>query len=149
MLIINLAVSRKAVFWMVLFCSLFASCARIVVTHEISEMQDPGKDGGSADPVSDPVAQSDGEDGENDCLSCHGPFEQLASAQPNFAVSESSKINPHRYVPHDSKEIPDCTVCHETHPVPPAEPVKKPTSVGWCYNTCHHLYDFTACTECH
>jgi hypothetical protein len=86
---------------------------------------------------------------ENKCLDCHGPFEQLAAAEPSFAVSADKKINPHRYVPHDSKSLPDCTPCHEVHPVPPTEPVKKPTSVGWCYS-CHHTQDFFInCKECH
>jgi hypothetical protein len=82
------------------------------------------------------------------CLDCHGPFEQLASAEPSFAFSADLKINPHRYIPHNSKEVPDCAGCHEVHPVPPTEPVKKPTSVAWCY-ACHHLQDFTDCKQCH
>jgi hypothetical protein len=82
------------------------------------------------------------------CLDCHGPFDKLASAEPSFAFSPDMKINPHRYAPHNSKEVPDCAGCHEVHPVLPTEPVKKPTSVAWCY-VCHHLQDFTDCKQCH
>ncbi len=94
------------------------------------------------------LGQNGSGNAENKCLECHGPYEQLASAEPGFAFSPDLKINPHRYVPHDSKEIPDCTGCHEEHPVPPTEPVKKPTSVAWCY-ACHHTQDFSDCKQCH
>lgn len=82
------------------------------------------------------------------CLDCHGPFETLAATAPTIKTNDKRVINPHRYVPHDSKDAPECAGCHEEHPVPPVEPVKKPTSVAWCYS-CHHLQDFTDCKECH
>jgi hypothetical protein len=94
------------------------------------------------------VASQDKETDKPACLDCHGPYEELASAAPSFAFSPDLKINPHRYVPHDSKEIPDCAGCHAAHPVPPTEPVKKPTSVAWCY-ACHHTQDFSDCKQCH
>jgi hypothetical protein len=82
------------------------------------------------------------------CLDCHGPFEKLAANSPTIKTKDKRVINPHRYVPHDSTDAPECAGCHEEHPVPPVEPVKKPTSVAWCYS-CHHLQDFTDCKECH
>ncbi len=89
------------------------------------------------------------------CLECHGPYEKLASAAPNYVAPSGEKISPHHYVPHTSKEakaIPECTNCHQVHPNPPTaadiSAMAKP-GVDWCYSTCHHENDFTPCTKCH
>jgi hypothetical protein len=62
--------------------------------------------------------------------------------------------SPHRYVPHDSKAasaIPECTNCHEAHPIPPPSgsiDLSKVT-VNWCYGACHRQNNFTPCAQCH
>jgi hypothetical protein len=89
------------------------------------------------------------------CLNCHGPFDKLATANAKYLASSGEKINPHRFVPHDSKDakaIPGCSNCHETHPLPPkaaaiAAALPK-ADVQWCY-TCHHKNNFVSCKECH
>ncbi len=83
------------------------------------------------------------------CLDCHGPFEELIAKPPTIKTDENGLINPHRYVPHKTKDAPDCTRCHQPHPIPPTEPVKKPTSIQWCYDACHHQQNFTPCVTCH
>jgi hypothetical protein len=63
------------------------------------------------------------------CLECHGPFEELIAKPGTFAISDykgDSKLNPHRYVPHKSKDIPACANCHEVHPVPPSSGAMMP-----------------------
>lgn len=86
------------------------------------------------------------------CLECHGTFEDLTAKPGNFVATNMEgeiKINPHRYVPHTSKDIPECTNCHEEHPVPPESTVPRPDNVSWCYAACHHQENFTVCTTCH
>ena len=89
------------------------------------------------------------------CLNCHGPFDKLAAATPNYMAQSGERITPHRYVPHDSKEakaIPECYNCHQPHPVRPAltdlAALPKP-NVQWCYTSCHHENHFTPCKNCH
>jgi hypothetical protein len=89
------------------------------------------------------------------CLNCHGPFDNLATASPNYKAPSGEKITPHRYVPHNSKDakaIPGCNNCHEPHPVPPTAAglaaLPKP-DVQWCYTTCHHENNFASCKDCH
>jgi len=84
------------------------------------------------------------------CLGCHGPFAKLASAPAEFVTEDGKKINPHVYIPHDKREIPACTNCHDPHPVPltSREDLSKP-DVDYCYNTCHHRRNFTPCKTCH
>ncbi len=85
------------------------------------------------------------------CLKCHGPFDKLSSAPPFFTAPSGEKINPHRYVPHDLKEIPDCTSCHKPHPANPTPAdiaaLPKPT-VTSCFE-CHHKKNFQNCQDCH
>jgi hypothetical protein len=88
------------------------------------------------------------------CLNCHGPFDKLV-ANVNYQAPSGEKIAPHRYVPHTAKEakaIPECSNCHEPHPVPPVAggvaTLPKP-DVQWCYTTCHHKNTFQLCKDCH
>ena len=87
------------------------------------------------------------------CLNCHGPFDKLV-ANVNYQAPSGEKITPHRYVPHSAKEakaIPECSNCHEPHPVPPAAnaaALPKP-DVQWCYTACHHKNTFQLCKDCH
>ncbi|MGW8178829.1 MAG: cytochrome c3 family protein [bacterium] len=83
------------------------------------------------------------------CLDCHGPFEDLTAKAPSFTIEDGSQVNPHRYVPHDSKTIPECAYCHEAHPFPPEEAVKRPSSISYCFSCHHHGKDFAPCKSCH
>jgi len=88
------------------------------------------------------------------CLNCHGPFDKLAE-KVNYQAPSGEKVSPHRYVPHSAREakaIPECSNCHETHPIPP--PAKGAASlskadVQWCYTACHHKNTFQPCKDCH
>jgi predicted CXXCH cytochrome family protein len=85
------------------------------------------------------------------CLTCHGPFEKIIAATGEYMMQSGDqeiKSNPHRYVPHDSKDIPECIYCHEPHPVPltSKEGLPKPKAT-WCYG-CHHAKVLT-CGTCH
>jgi hypothetical protein len=84
-----------------------------------------------------------------ECLSCHGPFDKLASKTGNYVMPSGEKTTPHRYVPHDGKNIPVCTLCHKRHRVPltSKEGVGK-GNVDWC-SSCHHANNFRRCNECH
>ncbi len=89
------------------------------------------------------------------CLNCHGPFDKLATSTANYVTPSGEKTTPHKYVPHDSKEAkatPECSNCHQTHPLPPSESdraaLRKP-EIDWCYGSCHHDNTFTPCKECH
>jgi predicted CXXCH cytochrome family protein len=107
----------------------------------------PGK---AAKPQPPPVPAK-GEDVAAACLKCHGPFDKLTSAPPRFVTQKGEKINPHRYVPHDLKEIPDCVSCHKPHSAAPnageIAALPKP-NVKTCYE-CHHKEDFASCKSCH
>ena len=50
--------------------------------------------------------------GKDQCLACHGPFEKIAKATENFKTPAGDTSTPHRYVPHDSQDVPECTECH-------------------------------------
>ncbi len=85
------------------------------------------------------------------CLACHGPYEKLSADTANYSGWISGeKLSPHRYFPHDTKDIPECVFCHKPHPIPPsASDIKamlnvKPT---YCYE-CHHMGQMT-CGDCH
>ncbi len=86
------------------------------------------------------------------CLECHGPFEKLTTAPVTFTAENGEKTNPHRYVPHDRKDmksIPECTRCHKLHQIPPESKPDVPKASGeWCYS-CHHMREFTPCSACH
>lgn len=88
-------------------------------------------------------------------LDCHGPFNKLAARTSNYVAPSGEKITPHQYVPHDSKDakaIPQCSNCHQSHPLPPTASdlatLPKP-DVQWCYATCHHKNNLTPCKNCH
>ncbi|HME45699.1 MAG TPA: hypothetical protein VKF36_21590 [Syntrophorhabdales bacterium] len=88
------------------------------------------------------------------CLGCHGPFDKLVGSA-NYQAPSGEKISPHRYVPHNAREtkaIPECSNCHEPHPVPPTTSglaaLPKP-EVQWCYTACHHKNTFQPCKDCH
>jgi predicted CXXCH cytochrome family protein len=85
------------------------------------------------------------------CLKCHGPFEKLASAPPSYETAGKEKISPHRFVPHDLKEIEDCLDCHKQHSAVPTKEelaaLPRP-NVKACYS-CHHTENFTRCKTCH
>jgi predicted CXXCH cytochrome family protein len=85
------------------------------------------------------------------CLKCHGPFEKLISAPPRFVAEKGEKINPHRYVPHDLKDVPECVSCHKPHSATPnageIAALPKP-GVKTCYE-CHHKENFASCKSCH
>lgn len=89
------------------------------------------------------------------CLGCHGPYEKLASLPPTYLAPSGEKINPHMYVPHETKQakaIPECTDCHDPHSLPPDSsqtPAVAPPQVLWCYTSCHHTNSFKACKDCH
>jgi cytochrome c nitrite reductase small subunit len=83
------------------------------------------------------------------CLLCHGSFDELISATANYTWPEDEKkTSPHRYVPHDSKNIPECIYCHEPHPVPltSTEGLPEPNP-QFCYS-CHHE-QVLECGTCH
>jgi hypothetical protein len=89
------------------------------------------------------------------CLNCHGPFDKLAAAAANYMAPNGERVTPHHYVPHDSKDtkaIPECSNCHQSHPVRPTASdlavLPKP-NVQWCYTNCHHENNFTPCKNCH
>jgi hypothetical protein len=90
------------------------------------------------------------------CLSCHGPYDKLATATADYSGWEGGeKTTPHRYVPHeskDAKDIPECTpYCHDTHPVPPTAndiAAMGEPSVRYCYGLCHHTHTLV-CGTCH
>ena len=96
-----------------------------------------------------PAAKSS-DDPSGTCLKCHGPFEKLISAPANYEVEDGKKVNPHKYIPHDQKEVPKCTECHKPHPVP-RESKEKLTNanVEMCYSQCHHMRNFQPCKDCH
>jgi predicted CXXCH cytochrome family protein len=85
------------------------------------------------------------------CLMCHGPFDKLISATADYKMTsgeEEIKSSPHRYVPHNSKNITECSECHKPHPVPltSTEGLPKPNA-NWCY-LCHHE-GVLQCGTCH
>jgi len=85
------------------------------------------------------------------CLKCHGPFEKLASAPPSYVAASGEKITPHRYIPHEQKDIPDCVNCHQPHSANPTAKeiaaLPKP-NVKFCFD-CHHKQNFMRCKACH
>ncbi len=85
------------------------------------------------------------------CLMCHGPFDKLISETSDYLMpsgDEEIKSSPHRYMPHNSKNIPECSECHKPHPVPltSTEGLPKP-EVNYCY-ACHHA-GVLQCGTCH
>jgi hypothetical protein len=90
--------------------------------------------------------------GKEQCLACHGPFEKLVSAPATFKASSDETVNPHKYVPHDSEDAPQCSECHVVpHEIPPKDKasVVKPKDVSYCFDSCHHAKNFQPCKNCH
>ena len=85
------------------------------------------------------------------CLKCHGPYDKLISATSDYLMQDGDKQikrSPHGYLPHDSKDIPECSECHQPHPVPLTSKEGLPKAdVKWCY-MCHHTGDLQ-CGTCH
>ncbi len=85
------------------------------------------------------------------CLGCHGPFEKIIKATANWESPAGDKVSPHRYVPHDSEDVPECTECHTPHTIPLQDKasVVKPKDVDYCYTACHHAHNLQPCKNCH
>jgi hypothetical protein len=85
------------------------------------------------------------------CLTCHHPsYEKIREATAKYKTFNGETVTPHQYVPHkDKTDIPDCTECHEAHPIPPTGKVVKPKDISFCYTACHHMNDLQSCTKCH
>ena len=98
-------------------------------------------------------------DSTKQCLMCHGgSFEALREQTKNWTDEFGDKIQPHQYLdsesanPHQgAKVVPECTNCHEKHPVPlPAGYKPKQATFSTCYG-CHHMENFQKCSDagCH
>jgi hypothetical protein len=126
-----------------LFVAAGMVCADVTVLPAVAAAASPSAQPGAPAPAASKEA----------CLNCHGPFDKLV-ASLNYQAPSGEKITPHRYVPHSAKEakaIPECSNCHEPHPVPPATStagLPKP-DVQWCYTACHHKNTFQLCKDCH
>jgi hypothetical protein len=85
------------------------------------------------------------------CLACHGPFEKIAKATESWEAPSGEKTTPHRYVAHDTKDIPECTECHVPHPIPLQDKstLVKSRGVEFCYSGCHHARNLQPCKSCH
>jgi len=86
------------------------------------------------------------------CLACHGDYDKLAEKTSEYKASSGETVTPHQYIPHAEKiQIPDCTECHEAHPIPLEDKSKavKPTNTDWCYGSCHHSGNLQPCKGCH
>ncbi|MCI5850758.1 MAG: cytochrome c3 family protein [Sutterellaceae bacterium] len=87
-----------------------------------------------------------------ECLACHGPIEKLTALPPKYDAGDGKLVNPHKFVPHDSKDLakfPECTTCHTPHTMPPPKGFHdKNANVETCFS-CHHEMNFKKCSECH
>lgn len=83
------------------------------------------------------------------CLKCHGPIEKLQEKTKGFISEWDEAVNPHVFVPHDTKNVADCAECHKAHPIPytPGSAGPKP-KLTYCYS-CHHTEELKSCKECH
>jgi hypothetical protein len=93
---------------------------------------------------------------DNECLSCHAPYDKIVEATKNYVAPSGEKGSPHKYIPHDSKkvdEIPECSHCHTAHSLDPLPAKgsldKSKVKVQWCYDECHHEKNLTSCKQCH
>lgn len=83
------------------------------------------------------------------CLKCHGPFEKLQARTKDYVTQWDEHVNPHVYIPHDSKTLPTCTECHTAHPIPYQKGGEgEKATVKFCYS-CHHTEELKSCKECH
>jgi hypothetical protein len=134
--------ARFALIVIFVFVAAGIVCAGVTPAPAIAAVASP-----SAQPGSPASAAS-----KDACLNCHGPFDKLV-ANLDYQAPSGEKITPHRYVPHTAKEakaIPECSNCHEPHPVPPAASAALPKpDVQWCHTTCHHKNTFQLCKDCH
>jgi len=89
--------------------------------------------------------------GKDQCLACHGSFEKLVKAEAKFKMPAGETVNPHKYIPHDSTDVPECTECHIAHTIPLQDKsaVEKPKDVQFCYDGCHHMKNLQSCKTCH
>jgi len=85
------------------------------------------------------------------CLACHGSFEKIAKDTADFKAKSGEVGTPHRYIPHDTQDLPECTECHKPHVIPLQDKatVEKPGDVNWCYSSCHHASNLEKCSSCH
>lgn len=100
-----------------------------------------------------PVLAADApKDQKAQCLACHGPSLEKFLEKSVQYKTDGQVINPHRFVPHDSKkaeDFPDCLNCHKPHALPPPQGYHDTkVQVTLCYD-CHHNYKFEACNQCH
>jgi hypothetical protein len=87
------------------------------------------------------------------CFSCHS-YDKIRDATAKYKASGDVTVTPHQYIPHKDKEegdIPDCTECHQEHPIPLMDKSKvvKPKNIDFCYNACHHMNNLDSCSKCH
>lgn len=84
------------------------------------------------------------------CLMCHGgSFDALREQTKNWKDEFGSPVQPHQYLdpnaanPHaGAKVVPECTGCHQAHPIPVPKDFKpEPASLSMCYG-CHHMENF-------
>jgi predicted CXXCH cytochrome family protein len=136
------------------FFSFGAAYAQTKTGGDIKPKAKTGKSSAPAKSPSTTAAAASKAGGKATCLACHGPFEKIIEKTVDYKMmsgEQEIKSNPHRYVPHDSRDvqdIPECSYCHEPHPVPltKKEGLPKPTAT-WCYG-CHHAKVLT-CGTCH
>jgi hypothetical protein len=85
------------------------------------------------------------------CLGCHGPFDKIAKATAEWKAASGETTTPHRYVPHDSTDVPQCTECHTAHEIPLKDKatVVKPKDLIFCFDACHHARNLQPCKSCH
>jgi hypothetical protein len=86
------------------------------------------------------------------CLGCHGSFDKLAEKTAKFKMPSDETTTPHRYIPHSSKNVPECTACHTAHEIPLKDKSKVVKATpDLCYSTrgCHHMNNLDACKTCH
>lgn len=107
----------------------------------------PAKNAATTNAVKPDTAKSDA-----NCLSCHGPFDKLVEDTAKYVAPSGEKTSPHRYVPHNSKDIPECIHCHTAHPQEPL-PTKgsidvSKVTIDWCFS-CHHEKTLQTCKDCH
>ena len=82
----------------------------------------------------------------------------LAAAAAVLMMLSPAPVQPHQYLdpnaanPHaGAKVVPECTGCHQAHPIPVPKDFKpEPASLSMCYG-CHHMENFQKCSDagCH
>ena len=95
--------------------------------------------------------KSNGKIDKEKCLACHGPFDKIMKATAEWKTPSGDTASPHKYIPHDSKDIPQCTECHTPHEIPLKDKaaVVKPKDLQFCYDSCHHMKNLQSCKTCH